>query len=59
MKALLRRFGRQDAGATAIEYGLIAAFMGLGVIGGMTVFGDALQTQWDSLATTYLSASSR
>ena len=33
MKTFLARFAHDESGATAIEYGLIAAFIGVGIIG--------------------------
>jgi pilus assembly protein Flp/PilA len=42
MLALVRRFALNDNGATAIEYGLIAAAMGLGLIIALTTFGSSL-----------------
>ncbi|MTI43920.1 pilus assembly protein Flp/PilA [Roseibium hamelinense] len=32
MKSLLKRFVKDESGATAIEYGLIAAIIGVGLI---------------------------
>ena len=36
MKTFLARFAHDESGATAIEYGLIAAFIGVGIIVGLT-----------------------
>ena len=36
MKTFLDRFAQNESGATAIEYGLIAAFIGVGIIVGLT-----------------------
>ena len=36
MKTFLARFAQNESGATAIEYGLIAAFIGVGIITGLT-----------------------
>jgi pilus assembly protein Flp/PilA len=41
----LNRFLNDDSGATAIEYGLIAAAMGIAVVVGMPV----LTTAWKAL----------
>ncbi len=38
----LRRFMAMEEGATAIEYGLIAALIGITLIGAAMVFGDSL-----------------
>ena len=35
MKTFLARFAQDESGATAIEYGLIAAFVGVGIIAGL------------------------
>lgn len=40
-KTLMLRFTRDERGATAIEYGLIAGLMVLAIIGGVTAFADA------------------
>ena len=37
-------------GVTAIEYGLIAGFIALVIIGGITLFGNALNTFFTTLA---------
>ena len=42
MKALLRRFLRNESGATAIEYGLLIACIGMAVTFGIKSFSDAL-----------------
>ncbi|WP_417468621.1 Flp family type IVb pilin [Maricaulis sp.] len=39
---ILKRFCRDENGATAIEYGMIAAAMALVVIGLWTTFGPAV-----------------
>jgi pilus assembly protein Flp/PilA len=38
----LKHFLRCDSGATAIEYGLIAAILGIGIIASLTNFRDGL-----------------
>ena len=40
--SLLRKFVRAESGATAIEYGLIAAAVALVIIGAVTVLGNRL-----------------
>jgi pilus assembly protein Flp/PilA len=35
MKTFLARFAQDESGVTAIEYGLIAAFIGVGIITGL------------------------
>lgn len=42
MLARALEFAKDESGATAIEYGLIAALMGIGLIVAFTVFGSSL-----------------
>ena len=50
LKQLSSRFARDDRGATAIEYGLIAALMAVGALGGMTMLGGGLSESWSNTA---------
>jgi pilus assembly protein Flp/PilA len=43
MKALFIRFAGGESGVTAIEYGLIAALISIGIISAMTVIGTTLR----------------
>lgn len=40
MKNLLKKFFKDESGATAIEYGLIAALVSVAIIGGVTTIGS-------------------
>jgi len=40
--SIFSRFLNDDSGATAIEYGLIAALIGVGLITGAQVFADSV-----------------
>ncbi len=42
MKTLLLRFADDERGATAIEYGLVAALIAVAIIVSMTVAGNSL-----------------
>jgi pilus assembly protein Flp/PilA len=42
MKTLFLRFANDEAGVTAIEYGLIAALVSVVIIGGVTTVGTKL-----------------
>ena len=42
MTNILSRFAKDESGATAIEYGLIAAIVGVGIIGGLGILQEAL-----------------
>ena len=45
--AALRRFMKDETGATAIEYGLIAALISLAIVSGVGAFADSLGVLWD------------
>jgi pilus assembly protein Flp/PilA len=51
VKQLLVRFLKDESGATAIEYGLIAAGVSLAVIGVVSNLGSKLKTTFSSLST--------
>jgi pilus assembly protein Flp/PilA len=48
---LLGRFLKDESGATAIEYGLIAAGISLAIIGIVSNLGSKLHTTFSSLST--------
>lgn len=50
MKSIIARFVKDESGATAIEYGLIAALISVALITGATTLGNALNTQFNALA---------
>ena len=52
MSNLLIRFVRDESGATAIEYGLIAALIAVVIIGTLTAIGTNLSTKFNSVATS-------
>ena len=49
--SLIRRFLRDESGATAIEYGLIAALIGCGIIVAATQLGTDLSTLFTNIGT--------
>lgn len=51
MSKLLFKFARDDSGATAIEYGLIAALVVVAVIGGISAVGQASILTLSNIAT--------
>jgi pilus assembly protein Flp/PilA len=51
MTNLFSRFVRDESGATAIEYGLIAALIAVVVIGAVTTVGKNLSTTFTSVAS--------
>lgn len=50
LKQLSSRFARDNRGTTAIEYGLIAALIAVGALGGMTALGSGLSGSWGNTA---------
>ncbi|MCV9962297.1 Flp family type IVb pilin [Pararhizobium sp. BT-229] len=58
MTKIFARFMKDESGATAIEYGLIAALISVALIAGATTLGGALNTQFTSLGTKMTTANS-
>jgi len=46
MQNLMSRFIKDESGATAIEYGLIAALIGVGIVGGASFLGESLNDKF-------------
>jgi pilus assembly protein Flp/PilA len=51
MTAFIRRFLHDDTGATAIEYGLIAAGIAVAIIVAVQTLGTNLNTTFSSVST--------
>jgi pilus assembly protein Flp/PilA len=51
MKSIFSNFLKNDSGATAIEYGLIAALIAVVIITGVTAVGTQLSTTFTNLST--------
>lgn len=49
MTKLFTRFMKDESGATAIEYGLIAALISVALITGATTLGGSLNNQFTAL----------
>lgn len=57
IRQYLRTLRAADRGATAIEYGLIAALIVVAMIGGLSALGGGAGGMWDGLsnsAQTYM-----
>ncbi len=52
MKRIFLRFFADESGATAIEYGLIAAGISLVIIAAVNGIGGNLSTKFDSINTS-------
>lgn len=51
MFANLRKFAQDESGATAIEYGLIAALISVAGISAFNAMGDSLQGMFETVST--------
>jgi pilus assembly protein Flp/PilA len=51
MRALVERFAKDETGAAAIEYGLIAAGIGVAIASVVGQVGGQLNTLFNSVAT--------
>ena len=59
MKALFARFKNDESGATAIEYGLIAALIGVGIIVAATNLGTQLSDTFSTIDSKLKAATSK
>ena len=46
---MLRRFLMDERGATAIEYGLIASLLFLGIVGAVTAYGESFTAMYEHI----------
>jgi pilus assembly protein Flp/PilA len=51
MLTFIKTFARDESGATAIEYGLIAALIAVVIIGGVTALGENIDAVFDDVAS--------
>ncbi|MCA1370527.1 Flp family type IVb pilin [Bradyrhizobium sp. BRP14] len=56
MKTIFARLMKDESGATAIEYGLIAALISVALIGGAGVLGTQLDALFDDLGNRLTNA---
>lgn len=52
MRTFIKRLTSNRKGATAIEYGLIAALIAVVTIGGLTSVGTNLNAKYNAIATS-------
>ena len=55
---MLKKFLRNESGATAIEYGLIAALISVAIIAGVSLTGSQLANTFNNVGTTLQGANS-
>jgi pilus assembly protein Flp/PilA len=58
MTKFISRFARNESGATAVEYGLIAALIGVVIIAGAGFLGTALNNKFQAIGNTVAGAGS-
>lgn len=58
MTNLLSRFVKDESGATAIEYGLIAALIALAIVAGAGFLGNTINAKFNTIAGTLKKAGS-
>ncbi|WP_114389002.1 Flp family type IVb pilin [Notoacmeibacter marinus] len=51
MNKLIARFAKDESGATAIEYGLIAALIAVAIIGAVSAVGTNLSSKFNTIAS--------
>ena len=56
MFKVIRTFAKDESGATAIEYGLIAALVSVAAIGALTAMGNSLSTMFNTVSSAMTSA---
>ena len=56
MSKQIKSFCVDESGATAIEYGLIAALVSVAAIGALTTMGDTLNTLFSTVSNSMNSA---
>ncbi len=52
----LKKIRKDESGATAIEYGLIAALVSVAAIGALTAMGGSLNTMYQSVSNAITAA---
>ncbi|WP_081077200.1 Flp family type IVb pilin [Burkholderia pseudomultivorans] len=51
MKAIIKRFLKEEDGVTAIEYGLIAGLIAVGIVAGVSSIGGSLSNMFSNLGS--------
>ncbi len=51
MTKFIARFAKDESGATAIEYGLIAALIAVVIISAVTALGTTIKTKFNEVVT--------
>lgn len=54
MREAIRAFCNEEKGATAVEYGILIAILGLGVFGAAKPFANLLYAMWQKIADGFI-----
>ncbi|PRF40081.1 Flp family type IVb pilin [Burkholderia multivorans] len=57
MKAIIKRFLKEEDGVTAIEYGLIAGLIAVAIIASVSTIGSKLGTMFENISSCVSSPS--
>jgi len=49
--SFLQKLGKDESGATAVEYGLIAALIVIGMLGGLSLLASGNSGMWADIET--------
>ena len=52
MKAMIKKFVREEEGATAVEYGLLVALIAVVIMAAVGTLGTNLNAKFNSVATS-------
>ena len=52
MKSIIKSFLKDESGATAIEYGLIAAGISVAIIAAVNGLGDKINSNFESISSS-------
>lgn len=55
LKNQFLQFLKDDCGATAIEYGILASILGLGIVGGSSILGVEYKNLWACMNSSFSS----
>ena len=56
MTKFIARFAKDESGATAIEYALVATIIGVGIIAALGTFRTSLNTKFNSVGASVTNA---
>ena len=59
MQTIMARFIKDESGATAIEYGLLAALIGVAIVAGATTVGEQLNSGFTKTGGTLTTANGK